>query len=151
MHLGKSTIELHAHIDGGTRGNPGPAAIGVVVHDDNGTLLYEEGSYIGRATNNEAEYRALIRLLEVCAANPLIKGSGASVLRIACDSLLIVNQVLGEWKIKEPRLQELNSEVQQKKKKLLNGLTPRIRHVRREENKDADKLVNRALDDAEKR
>ncbi len=148
MLLGKSTIELHAHIDGGARGNPGPAAIGVVVHDDKGALLYEEGSYIGRATNNEAEYRALIKLLEVCATDPLIKGSGASVLRIACDSLLIVNQVLGEWKIKEPRLQELYNEVQQKKK-LLNGLTPRIRHVRREENKDADKLVNRALDDAE--
>ncbi|MBK6910488.1 MAG: ribonuclease HI family protein [bacterium] len=142
-------MELHAHIDGGARGNPGPAAIGVVIHDDQGNLLYEEGTYIGHGTNNEAEYRALIRLLEVCATDPVIKESGATVLRVACDSLLIVNQVLGEWKIKEPRLQELNNEVQHNKR-ALNGLSPRIRHVRREENKDADKLVNRALDEAEK-
>lgn len=121
----------------------------MVIHDDQGNLLYEEGTYIGHGTNNEAEYRALIRLLEVCATDPVIKESGATVLRVACDSLLIVNQVLGEWKIKEPRLQELNNEVQQKKR-TLNGLSPRIRHVRREENKDADKLVNRALDEAEK-
>ena len=71
------------------------------------------------------------------------------MLRVACDSMLIVNQVLGEWKIKEPRLQELNNEVQLKKR-LMNGLTPRIRHVRREENKNADRLVNRALDELEK-
>ncbi len=142
-------MELLAHIDGGARGNPGPAAIGVVIHDDKGNLLYEEGTFIGHGTNNEAEYKALIRLLEVCATDPVIQASGASILRVACDSLLVVNQVLGEWKIKEPRLQELNAEVQQKKA-ILNGLTPRIRHVRREENKDADKLVNRALDEAEK-
>jgi len=142
-------LELLAHIDGGARGNPGPAAIGVVIHDDKGNLLYEEGTFIGHGTNNEAEYKALIRLLEVCATDPVIQASGASILRVACDSLLVVNQVLGEWKIKEPRLQELNAEVQQKKA-ILNGLTPRIRHVRREENKDADKLVNRALDEAEK-
>lgn len=142
-------MELHAHIDGGARGNPGPAAIGVVIHDDKGNLLYEEGTYIGHGTNNEAEYRALIRLLEVCATDPVVRNSGAGILRVACDSLLIVNQVLGEWKIKEPRLQELNNEVQQKKRSL-NGLTPRIRHVRREENKDADRLVNRALDEAER-
>ena len=122
----------------------------MVIHDDQGNLLYEEGTYIGHGTNNEAEYRALIRLLEVCAANPVIKESGAQILRVACDSQLIVKQVLGEWKIKEPRLQDLNQEVQQKKR-LLNGLTPRIRHVRREENKDADKLVNQALDAEEKK
>ena len=142
--------ELHIFVDGASRGNPGPAAIGVVIHDDQGNLLYEEGTYIGHGTNNEAEYRALIRLLEVCAANPVIKESGAQILRVACDSQLIVKQVLGEWKIKEPRLQDLNQEVQQKKR-LLNGLTPRIRHVRREENKDADKLVNQALDAEEKK
>ncbi|MBK6765778.1 MAG: ribonuclease HI family protein [bacterium] len=143
-------MELHAHIDGGARGNPGPAAIGVVIHDGQGHLLFEEGTYIGHGTNNEAEYRALIRLLEVCASDPVITGRGASILRVACDSLLIVNQVLGEWKIKEPRLQELNSEVQRKKAQL-NGLTPRIRHVRRAENKYADKLVNQALDEAERK
>lgn len=142
-------MELHAHIDGGARGNPGPAAIGVVIHDDQGSLLYEEGTYIGHGTNNEAEYRALIRLLEICATEPAIQNSGATVLRVACDSQLIVNQVLGEWKIKEPRLQELYADVQ-RAKRLLNGLIPRIRHVRREENKHADRLVNQALDEAEK-
>ncbi|MCC6476632.1 ribonuclease HI family protein [bacterium] len=141
-------MELFANIDGGARGNPGPAAIGVVIRDDQGNLLYEEGSCIGHATNNEAEYRALIRLLEICETNPVIKDSGATVLRVACDSLLIVKQVLGEWKIKEARLRALNLEVQ-KRKSLLNGITPRIRHVPREENKAADALVNRALDEEE--
>ncbi|NUO18564.1 nucleotide-binding protein [bacterium] len=137
-------MELHAHIDGGARGNPGPAAIGIVIHDDKGNLLYEEGTYIGHGTNNEAEYRALIRLLEVCATDPVITSSGASVLRVACDSLLIVNQVLGEWKIKEPRLATLHSEVREAKKKV--GFQLRIRYIPREENKDADRLVNKALD-----
>lgn len=120
-----------------------------MIHDDHGTLVYEEGTFIGHGTNNEAEYRALIRLLEVCATNPVVKASGAQILRVACDSQLIVKQVLGEWKIKEPRLRDLHAEVQHAKRQL-NGMVPRIRHVRREENKAADRLVNQALDEAER-
>jgi len=137
-------MDLIAHIDGGARGNPGPAAIGVVVKDSHGTLLFEEGQCIGHGTNNEAEYRALIRLLEVSAQNPLIKDSGAKTLRVHCDSKLIVMQVIGEWKIKEPRLRELYNQVQAVK--LTVPFVLRIKHVPREENKDADRLVNAALD-----
>jgi ribonuclease HI len=136
--------DLIAHIDGGARGNPGPAAIGIVITDDSGNVLFEEGQAIGRGTNNEAEYRALIRLLEVCATDPVIKNSGAAKLRVHSDSLLVVSQVTGVWKIKEQRLQELYNTVQTVKRQVPYDL--RIKHVPREQNKDADRLVNEALD-----
>ena len=140
----ESGADLFAFIDGGARGNPGPAAIGVVVRDEKGKVLIEEGKVIGRATNNEAEYRALIHLLERCASDPLILRTGAKRLRVHCDSLLVVNQITGEWKIKEPRLRELYAKVQ--KVKIRVPFELRIKHIPREKNKDADKLVNAALD-----
>ncbi|RPH92552.1 ribonuclease HI family protein [candidate division KSB1 bacterium] len=136
-------MDLIAHIDGGARGNPGPAAIGVVVRDENG-VLFEDSVAIGHATNNEAEYRALIHLLEHCAEDSLILNSGAKRLRVHADSLLLVNQITGEWKIKEPRLRELYDKVQKVKARVPFEL--RIRHIAREKNKDADRLVNQALD-----
>ncbi|HEY3294903.1 MAG TPA: ribonuclease HI family protein [bacterium] len=139
-------MDLIAHIDGGARGNPGPAAIGVVVKDSDGKLLFEEGRCIGHGTNNEAEYRALIRLLEVVGQNPALRESGAKTLRVHCDSKLIVMQVIGEWKIKEPRLRELYDQVQLVKRHVPFVL--RIKHVPREENRDADRMVNMALDKA---
>jgi ribonuclease HI len=139
----KST-DLIAFIDGGARGNPGPAAIGVVVRDEKGNSLIEDGVAIGYATNNEAEYRALIHLLERCAGDPAILRSGAKRLRVHCDSLLVVGQVTGVWKIKEPRLRELYEKVQ--KVKVCVPFELRIKHVEREKNKDAAKLVNLALD-----
>ena len=138
--------DLVAYIDGGARGNPGPAAIGVIVRDEAGSVLYSAGQAIGRGTNNEAEYRALIHLLEVAAVAPELRASKADALRIHCDSQLIVMQVLGKWKIKEPRLQELNERVHALKKKVPFQL--RLKHVPREEQRDADKLVNAALDQA---
>ncbi len=137
-------MDLIAHIDGGARGNPGPAAIGVVVNDDDGNVLFEEGLAIGTATNNEAEYRALIHLLEKCASDPVLAQSGAKHLRIHCDSKLIVEQVTGRWKIKEPRLQELYKQVQVAKAAV--SFTLRIKHVSRKDNKRSDQLVNQALD-----
>ncbi len=137
---------LIAHIDGGARGNPGPAAIGVVICDDDGNVLFEEGKTIGNATNNEAEYRALIYLLEKAATDPALLNSGAKSLRVHCDSKLIVEQVTGKWKIKEPRLQELYNQVQIAKASVPFDL--RIKHVPREDNKRADQLVNQALDKA---
>jgi ribonuclease HI len=137
-------VDLIAHIDGGARGNPGPAAIGVIVRDSAGQVLFEEGVAIGHGTNNEAEYRALIHLLEMSASDPQLRNSGAKKLRVHCDSKLIVMQVTGEWKIKEPRLKELYDQVQTVKK--LVPFELRIKHVLREENKDADRLVNEALD-----
>jgi ribonuclease HI len=141
-------LDLIAHIDGGARGNPGRAAIGVIVRDSAGQVLFEEGVAIGHGTNNEAEYRALIHLLEKSATDPQFRNSGAKKLRVHCDSKLIVMQVTGEWKIKEPRLRELYEKVQEAKKRVPFEL--RIKHVPREENKDADRLVNEALDAEEK-
>ncbi len=141
-------MDLIAHIDGGARGNPGPAAIGVYICDADGNPLFEEGLFIGHATNNEAEYRALIRLLEVAAKDPVIHSYEGGILRIHCDSNLVVQQVLGNWKIKEPRLKDLYDEIQRKKP--ATGMKLRIKHVPREENKDADRLVNVALDAAAK-
>jgi ribonuclease HI len=118
----------------------------VVVKDSDGKLLFEEGRCIGHGTNNEAEYRALIRLLEVVGQNPALRESGAKTLRVHCDSKLIVMQVIGEWKIKEPRLRELYDQVQLVKRHVPFVL--RIKHVPREENRDADRMVNMALDKA---
>ena len=141
-------MDLLAYIDGGARGNPGPAAIGVHICDSDGNPLFEEGLFIGHATNNEAEYRALIRLLEVAAEDPVIQSFKGGALRVHCDSKLVVEQVVGNWKIKEPRLKALYDEVQQKK--AATGMRLGIKHVPREENKDADRLVNQALDAAGK-
>lgn len=139
-------MDLVAYIDGGARGNPGPAAIGVVITDGSGNVLFEEGKTIGTATNNEAEYRALIHLLEKAASEPALRNSGAASLRVHCDSKLIVEQVTGKWKIKEPRLQELYNQVQVAKVSVPFDL--RIKYVPREDNKRADQLVNQALDKA---
>jgi ribonuclease HI len=108
-------------------------------------MLFEEGKLIGEATNNEAEYRALIHLLEKVATDPvLLAKSGAKHLRIHSDSKLLVEQVTGKWKIKEPRLQELFNHVQVAKAAV--PFTLRIKHIPREDNKRADQLVNQALD-----
>ena len=125
------------NVDGGARGNPGPAAIGVVVRDGEGAVLEEVGEKIGEATNNVAEYRALLRGIELAAAR------GASELELVGDSELVVRQVEGRYKVKNAGMKELHAEV----KKALAGFDSwSIRHVRRAENADADRLVNEALD-----
>ena len=118
----------------------------MVVGDDSGNVLFEEGQCIGPATNNEAEYRALIHLLEKVAADPVLSNSGAKHLRVHSDSKLLVEQVAGRWKIKEPRLQELFNQVQVAKAAV--PFTLRIKHIPREANQRADQLVNQALDKA---
>ena len=128
---------LVAYIDGGARGNPGPAAVGVVVRDGDGEILEEVGRRIGDATNNVAEYRAL--LLGIERAREL----GGTELELVGDSELIVRQVKGEYKVKDAALRELHAEVT----KALSGFEGwSIRHVRREQNSEADRLVNEALD-----
>ena len=128
---------LTVNVDGGARGNPGPAAVGVVVRDAAGEVLEEIGERIGRATNNVAEYRALLLGIERAAA------LGASELEMIGDSELIVRQVKGEYKVKDAAMRKLHAQVKR-------ALEPfdrwSIRHVRREENADADRLVNEALD-----
>ncbi len=125
------------NVDGGARGNPGPAAIAAVVQDEEGGVLEERGERIGRATNNVAEYRALLLGIERAAA------LGASDVELVGDSELVVRQVKGEYKVKDANMRELHAEV---KRALAPFERWSIRHVRREHNSEADRLVNRALD-----
>ncbi len=129
--------EVRVNVDGGARGNPGPAAIAAVVQDGDGELLEERSEAIGEATNNVAEYRALLLGIERAAA------LGASRLELVGDSELVVRQVKGEYKVKDETLRDLHRLVQ----KALDGFDEwSIRHVRREENEEADRLVNETLD-----
>ena len=130
-------LKLVVNVDGGARGNPGPAAIGVVIQDAGGEVLEERGERIGTATNNVAEYRALLLGIERAAE------LGASELELIGDSELIVRQVKGEYKVKDATLRELHGEV---KRALRPFESWSIRHVRREQNAEADRLVNTALD-----
>jgi ribonuclease HI len=127
---------LTVNVDGGARGNPGPAAIGVVVRDGSG-VLEEVGETIGEATNNVAEYKALLRGIQLAAER------GASELELVGDSELVVRQVEGRYKVKNAGMKELHEEA---KRALRNFDSWSIRHVRRENNADADRLVNEALD-----
>lgn len=128
---------LVINTDGGARGNPGPAGIGVMIKSETGEQLYAFGGYIGETTNNVAEYSALIKALEEA------QHLGGTSLRINMDSELIVKQMTGVYKIKEPTLQELAA----KALKLLKHFEAfSFVHVRREFNKEADALVNKALD-----
>ena len=129
--------KLTVNVDGGARGNPGPAAIGVVVRGPDGEVLEELGERIGRATNNVAEYRALLRGIELAAAH------GAGELELIGDSELVVRQIEGRYKVKDAGMKELHAEA----KRALGSFEDwSIRHVRRAENADADRLVNQALD-----
>ncbi|HXV53286.1 MAG TPA: ribonuclease HI family protein [Solirubrobacterales bacterium] len=127
------------HVDGGARGNPGPAAIAAVVTTPEGEPVESVGEAIGRATNNVAEYRALLLGIERARA------LGASELDLVGDSELVVKQVKGEYRVKDGGLRPLHAEVRR-------ALEPferwSIRHVRREQNADADALVNETLDAA---
>ncbi|MGE0481117.1 MAG: ribonuclease HI family protein [Phycisphaerae bacterium] len=128
---------LVIHIDGGSRGNPGPAAAGVLIERDDGAVLHEAGYYLDTQTNNVAEYRALLIALKKVL--PLRPASA----RICSDSELLVRQVTGEYAVKSPRLEQLYREAQ-----VLLLRIPRwhFQHVRREFNQRADALANRALD-----
>jgi ribonuclease HI len=125
------------NVDGGARGNPGPAAIGVVLRDEQGAVLEEVGEKIGEATNNVAEYKALLRGIELAAEQ------GAGEVELIGDSELVVRQVEGKYKVKNAGIKPLHAEV---KRALAEFDSWSIRHVRRAENADADLLVNQALD-----
>jgi ribonuclease HI len=132
--------ELVVYCDGGSRGNPGPAAIGAVVLDpatEPPQRLAEVSERIGVTTNNVAEYRALIAGLE--AAAPY----GARRLRVRADSLLVIQQLRGKWRVKQPHLKPLHQQARQ----LLAAYDDvDLQHVPREDNTAADALVNAALD-----
>jgi ribonuclease HI len=128
---------LVLHVDGGARGNPGPAAIGVVVSDPEGTVLDEVAERIGVATNNVAEYRAVLRGVERAAA------LGAREVDLVNDSELVARQLTGVYKVKHPAMKPLYEQAMA----ALRGFDRwGIRSVPRAQNARADELVNRALD-----
>lgn len=151
-------MKLILNTDGGARGNPGPAGIGAVISDETGKIISRHKKYIGEATNNVAEYKALILALQEAAK---IKETRSKIqsnlqdilhpisyilnLEVRMDSELIVRQMQGKYKIKEPTLKELAAEVF----KLTNNFESIFyKHIPREQNKEADKLVNEAVDEA---
>lgn len=125
------------YCDGGARGNPGPAGIGFVLEVSEATVI-RHGEYIGEATNNVAEYRALIAGLTRAAA------AAVTELSVFLDSELVVRQMQGKYRVKDAKLKLLFAEAQQ----LAGQFRPiTFQHVRREKNAVADTLVNRAIDD----
>ncbi len=134
-----TTKTIHIFTDGGARGNPGPAAMGGVLIDAaTGTVLDEFGIYLGETTNNQAEYRALIEALKRA------KQHGATTVECFLDSELVVEQMTGRYKVKNGGLQSLFQKAQHLAQQFENVA---FRHIPREQNKQADALVNKALDE----
>jgi ribonuclease HI len=128
---------LVAYIDGGARGNPGPAGFGVVVEDEVGRPVAELSEYLGRQTNNYAEYSGLLAVLSYAIKH------GFKALKVVSDSELMVKQINGEYKVSSPTLKELYAQAT----KLIDQLDYfEIKHVLREKNKEADRLANLAMD-----
>jgi probable phosphoglycerate mutase len=126
-----------AHIDGGARGNPGPAAYGVVVRGADGKVIAQLSKYLGAQTNNYAEYNGLLAALEYAIQQ------GFTAMKVFSDSELMVKQIKGQYKVSSPGLRPLYDQA----KKMIDHLKHfSIQHVFREQNRDADKLVNQELD-----
>jgi len=137
----KPMAAFQANIDGGSRGNPGPAAYGVVVRDARGEVVARLKKYIGQNTNNVAEYYGLIAALDYAQAH------GIRALRVESDSELLVKQMRGQYKVKSADLRPLF----ERARKMAQGLESfRIDHVYREQNREADALANQALDETSK-
>ena len=129
---------LHLHIDGGSRGNPGDAGFGVHVTGPDGAEVAELYGYIGLATNNVAEYQALLHGLRYALQR------GARRVLVFSDSELVVRQIAGQYRVKHPAMIPLHREALALMRQFAEV---RVTHVRREQNKDADRLANRALDE----
>jgi ribonuclease HI len=130
--------DLHIHIDGASRGNPGEAGFGIHVTSPAGDEVASLFGYLGRASNNVAEYQALLHALRYAL------GRGARRVRVFSDSELVVRQMGGQYRVKHPDMLSLYRQARD-----LIGRFERvdITHVRREQNKEADRLANRALDE----
>jgi probable phosphoglycerate mutase len=133
------TARIIANIDGGARGNPGPAGWGAVVRDAGGAVVAELSGSLPHATNNVAEYTGLLETLRWCQAN------GAADVHIRSDSQLLVQQMRGVYKVKNEGLKPLHAQARLLAYRIGNVT---FEHVRREHNKDADRLANAAMDDA---
>ena len=128
---------LVAHVDGGARGNPGPAGYGVLIDDESGRRVVELSRYLGHRTNNYAEYMGLLAALEYALEH------GAQALEVISDSELMVRQINGAYKVRSPILLDLYKQAKSK----ISGLAWfRMRHVLRSQNREADALANRAMD-----
>lgn len=134
-------MAIEVYIDGAARGNPGPAGIGIVIKD-NGKIVEQIGAYIGKTTNNVAEYMALIRGLEEVISRGYKQASFIS------DSELLVKQMNGEYKVKNENLIPLHYHIMELVRKL-HGFS--IKHVRRENNPEADNMANIGIDVHEKK
>ena len=128
---------LIAHVDGGARGNPGPAGYGAVITDQAGQKVAALSEYLGHQTNNYAEYHGLLAALDYALKR------GYKALKVVADSELLVKQIRGEYKVKSPALQELHQRARQMIAKL-DWFT--IQHVLRGGNQEADRLANLAMD-----
>jgi len=137
--LGYKMKKLKIFTDGGSRGNPGPAAIGVVFQDDEGCEIFSHHECIGEATNNVAEYQAVISAL-----SKTMEKFKPLTIEVNLDSELVTRQLNGEYKVKDENLKELFYKVRELV--LALGGNVGFKHIRREQNKQADKLVNIALD-----
>lgn len=138
--------QLFINTDGGSRGNPGPAAIGVVFCDQDEKVIFDYKKCIGVATNNEAEYSAIVCALQILAKSKWMEENNSSENSLICrlDSQLVVEQLNGNYKIKQDHIKVFVEEI----KNILLGFKFKVEfmHIPREQNKLADKLVNEALD-----
>ena len=126
-----------AHVDGGARGNPGPAGYGAVIRDPHGKKIAELSEYLGHHTNNYAEYQGLLGVLRYAVEHNI------AALHVVSDSELMVRQMKGIYKVKNPELRKLHEQAQQLARQLEHF---EIRHALREHNQTADRLANQAMD-----
>jgi len=132
-------VKIAAYIDGASRGNPGPSAVGIFISDSSGNDILRRGEFIGQTTNNVAEYTALIRMLK--HLNKLLKSKTAEI-NVYSDSELLVKQMNGDYRIKSAHLIPLAIEA----RKLLKAYSHlKLNLINREQNKIADKLANKTL------
>ncbi len=135
-------MKFTLYADGGSRGNPGPAAAGAIVRNEDGKTVIEVSEFLGHTTNNVAEYTAVLRALEKLSEHLGSNAKNADVLA-RMDSMLVVKQMKGEWKLKHPGLKPLAGRVGEFVS-LFRSVS--FEHVYRDFNKDADRLANEAMD-----
>jgi ribonuclease HI len=141
-----SSLVLHIHTDGGARGNPGPAAAAFVIEQASGVVVFQAARYLGETTNNMAEYQGVVDALEWLVLHPssLIVDGSPLILKFFLDSALVVNQLKGLYKVKEPRFIPLIHRIHEL---IQTGhFQAEFMSIPRAQNRAADKLVNVALD-----
>ncbi len=131
-------MKLFINTDGGSRGNPGPGASGVVIKDELGKIIFADGDFLGQVTNNQAEYLAVLLAMEKSLT------LGGTELSFCLDSELVVKQLNGEYRVKDQVLGQIFLKIYNLKNKFKKVS---FRHVRREQNKEADAIVNKILDE----